>query len=71
MDELFESLTLIQTQKIDRIPLLLFNKHFWQRIINFEALVEEGTISEKDLALFQFVETAQEAWQKIQDFYSS
>lgn len=65
MDELFETLTLIQTRKMNPIPVLLFGKSFWTRVINFEALVAAGTISEKDLSLFQFVESAAEAWQII------
>jgi uncharacterized protein (TIGR00730 family) len=65
LDELFETLTLIQTKKVSPIPVLLFGRSFWQRIVNFEALVEEGTISSKDLALFTYVETAEEAWEII------
>jgi hypothetical protein len=65
LDELFETLTLIQTKKITSIPVLLFGRDFWQRIVNFEALVEEGTISAKDLELFTYVETAEEAWEII------
>jgi predicted Rossmann-fold nucleotide-binding protein len=65
LDELFETLTLIQTGKITPIPVLLFGRDFWQRIVNFEALVEEGTISPKDLALFTYVETAEKAWEII------
>ena len=61
-DELFETLTLIQTKKVDPIPVLLFGKSFWTRVVNFEALVDEGTISPKDLDIFQYVETADEAW---------
>lgn len=63
LDELFESLTLLQTRKIQPIPVLLFCERFWRRIINFDALVEEGTISQNDLDFFQFVETAEEAWE--------
>ncbi len=62
MDELFEALTLIQTGKAKRIPFLLFDEGYWRRIINFEAMVEEGVISADDLDLFQYVETADEAW---------
>lgn len=69
MDELFEVLTLMQTKKIERIPLLLFRKAFWKNTINFEGLVEEGTISAEDLNLIQFVETAEEAWDVICAFY--
>ena len=67
LDELFETLTLIQTQKVQPIPVLLFGQAFWRRIINFDALVEEGTISNKDLGLFEYVETAEEAWGKISE----
>lgn len=70
LDELFETLTLIQTKKIKRVPILLFGREYWQRIINFEALVEEGTIDAQDLKLFQYVETAKEAWDVIQMFES-
>jgi len=65
LDELFETLTLIQTGKVKPIPVLLFGKSFWERIINFNALVEEGTISAKDLELFTYVETAEDAWEII------
>ena len=61
LDELFETLTLIQTKKIKPIPVLIFGRKFWERIINFEALVEEGTVSPEDIELFQYVETAEEA----------
>ncbi len=62
LDELFETLTLVQTRKVNPIPILLFGRDFWERVINFGALVEEGTISPKDLELFQYVETAEDAW---------
>ena len=68
-DELFELLTLIQTGKIAPIPVLLFGRSFWERVVNFEALVEEGVVSEKDLGIFTYVETAQEAWDAVQRFY--
>ncbi|MGV6805264.1 MAG: LOG family protein [Ruegeria sp.] len=61
MDELFESLTLIQTGRMDRVPFLLFGREFWERVINWEALADAGTISDQDLDLFRFVDTAQEA----------
>ena len=65
LDELFETLTLIQTRKVKPVPVLLFGEAFWRRIVNFEALVEEGTISPEDLSLFHYVETAEDAWQHI------
>ncbi len=61
MDEMFETLTLIQTGRMRQIPFLLFGRNFWERIINWDALAEAGTISEEDLKLFRYVETAEEA----------
>ncbi|MBS3907426.1 MAG: TIGR00730 family Rossman fold protein [Syntrophaceae bacterium] len=69
-DELFETLTLIQTRKISPIPVLIFGREFWERIINFEALVEEGTVSPEDIELFKYVETAEEAWEIISRIYA-
>ena len=68
-DELFELLTLIQTGKIEPIPVLLFGRAFWERVVNFQALVEEGVISERDLGIFTFGETAAEGWAVVQHFY--
>ncbi|HBT02285.1 MAG TPA: lysine decarboxylase, partial [Citreicella sp.] len=68
LDELFEALTLIQTGRMDRVPFLLFGREFWERIINWEALSEAGTISPEDLDLFRFVETAQEAVHVIEEW---
>ena len=61
LDELFESLTLIQTTRMAPVPFLLFGETFWRNIINWEALSEAGTISAEDLDLFQYVETADQA----------
>ncbi|HHC29001.1 MAG TPA: LOG family protein, partial [Rhodobacterales bacterium] len=61
LDEMFEALTLIQTKKMKRIPVILFGREFWDKIINWEALAEAGTISPEDLELFDYVETAEEA----------
>jgi len=61
LDEMFESLTLIQTKRMKPIPFLLFGRAFWEGIINWQALADAGTISPEDLTLFQFVETADEA----------
>ncbi|MGB1234631.1 MAG: LOG family protein [Planktomarina sp.] len=68
LDETFEALTLIQTQRMDPVPFLLFGKKFWNDIINWDALADAGTISAEDLNLFQFVETADEALQAIADW---
>ncbi|MDO6730277.1 TIGR00730 family Rossman fold protein [Marinovum sp. 2_MG-2023] len=61
MDEMFEALTLIQTGRMERVPFLLFGREFWEKIINWDALADAGTIAAEDLELFRFVETAQEA----------
>ncbi|MEJ5976847.1 TIGR00730 family Rossman fold protein [Novosphingobium sp. PS1R-30] len=68
-DEFFELLTLIQTGKMQPIPILLFGGEYWNRVINFQALAEEGVINENDTALFHWVETAEDGWQKIVEFY--
>lgn len=65
LDELFETLTLIQTQRMEPTPVLLFGEAFWRSIINWENLADAGTISAEDLDLFSFVKTADEAWAKI------
>ena len=69
LDEFFETLTLIQTGRMERIPVLLFGKNFWSRVINLEALAEEGTISPDDADLFTLVDTAEEGWKVVADFY--
>ena len=69
LDELFEALTLIQTGKSRRRPVLLFGRDFWRRLIDFDLLVETGMISALDLQLFRFVETAEEAWEILDDEY--
>ncbi|MBI4056917.1 MAG: TIGR00730 family Rossman fold protein [Elusimicrobia bacterium] len=69
MDELFEVLTLVQTGKKEQFPIILFGREFWERVINFDSLVEEGVISPGDTNIFKFVEKAEEAWKIISDFY--
>jgi hypothetical protein len=65
LDELFETLTLIQTHKIETLPVLLLGREFWERAIDFELLVDEGMVAQEDLSLFQFVDSAEEAWDII------
>jgi uncharacterized protein (TIGR00730 family) len=67
-DEMFESLTLIQTHRMEPIPFLLFGRAFWERVVNWQALVDEGLISAPDLDIINFVETAQEAVDIIDRF---
>ncbi|NND40656.1 MAG: LOG family protein [Boseongicola sp.] len=69
LDELFESLTLIQTGRMQRVPFLLFGREFWHRIINWEALADAGTISANDLDLFRFVDSAEEALDVIDNWH--
>jgi predicted Rossmann-fold nucleotide-binding protein len=71
LDELFETLCLIQTGKARPMPVLLFDRAYWQRIVSFDALVEEGVVDARDLGLFSFVETAQEAWMRIESHYAA
>ena len=69
LDELFETLTLVQTKKAKLLPIILFGSAYWRRLINFEALVEEGAISPEDLDILHFVDEPQQAWDIIAGFY--
>jgi len=69
MDEFFETLTLIQTGRMDRVPLLLFGIEFWKKIVNFEALADAGTIAPDDLHLFTIVDSAEEGWEVVRRHY--
>ena len=69
LDELFETLTLIQTGKCRRRPILLFGREFWSRLIDFELLIDSGMISPGDEQLFRYVETAEEAWALLKAEY--
>jgi uncharacterized protein (TIGR00730 family) len=62
LDELFEILTLRQTRRVERLPVVLFDESYWRRIVDFEALAEEGMIAPEDLGLFGFADTAEDAW---------
>jgi uncharacterized protein (TIGR00730 family) len=70
MDEFFEALTLIQTGRMERVPVILFGKEFWDRAINLDFLAEQGTISPGDQDIISFVDTADAAWKIIADFYA-
>jgi uncharacterized protein (TIGR00730 family) len=70
-DELFEVLCLIQTGKIKPIPVLLFGRKYWERVIDFAGLVDEGVIEPDDLEIFSYVETAEEAWQLLEPVLSA
>ncbi len=72
LDELFEAITLIQTNKIGRFPIVLVGKKFWSGLLDWiqNTLLEEGNISEKDLKLFRVVDTAEEAIEHLNKFYA-
>jgi uncharacterized protein (TIGR00730 family) len=70
LDELFETLTLVQCKKAKPVPIVLFGSHHWKRLINLHVLVEEGVISEEDLDLFKYADTVDDAWNFIRDFYA-
>jgi len=69
LDELFDALTLRQTQRMQDIPIIMFGREFWQNVINFQYLADEGTIDDEDLDLFRYAETAEEAWEMIRQFH--
>src|SRR5690242_2375729 len=68
-DEMFELLTLVQTGKVRPLPILLFGKDYWNRVVNFEAMVEEGVVAPHDLDLIHWCEDAEEAWAFVQNYY--
>jgi predicted Rossmann-fold nucleotide-binding protein len=64
-DELFELLTLMQTAKMPVIPVVLVGRQYWNRVINFTVLVEEGMVAPADLDLFSYADDAEGAWQEL------
>ncbi len=70
LDELFETLTLVQTGRMEPLPILLFGESFWRSIVDWEALADAGTISAEDIELFSFVETAAEAFDILMNWQS-
>ncbi|MCC6246410.1 MAG: TIGR00730 family Rossman fold protein [Rubrivivax sp.] len=69
LDELFETLTLVQTRKSRARPILLFGRAFWDKLINFQHLIDTGMISPGDEQLIRFVESAEEAWEVLAEHY--
>jgi len=69
LDELFETLTLIQTRKITPIPVVLVGESYWRNMFNVDFMVEEGVIDIEDRDLFWFAETAEDIWGGLQDWY--
>ena len=69
LDELFVVLTLVQTRKARPVPIVLFGRDYWSRLLNLDMLVDEGAIAPEDLALYEVVDTPEEAWEVIRAFY--
>ena len=69
LDELFEVLTLVQTRKAKPVPIVLFGTDYWKRLVNFDVMIEEGTISKEDMSLFSYTDDPQVAWDTIKAFY--
>lgn len=69
LDELFDALTLRQTGRMQNIPIILFGRDYWQRVLDCQYLADEGTIDDADFDLFRYAETAEEAWAMIEQFH--
>lgn len=69
LDELFDALTLRQTGRMQNIPIILFGRDYWQKVLDWQFLADEGTIDDDDLDLFRYAETAEEAWNMIEQFH--
>ena len=71
LDEMFETLTLRQTHRMQPVPIILFGREYWSKIIDFRQMAEEGVISDDHLDLFSWAETPEEAWKQIVDFHNA
>ncbi len=71
LDEMFETLTLRQTNRMQPVPIILFGREYWSGIIDFERLADEGVIADEHLRLFSWAETPEEAWRQIVDFHDA
>jgi len=69
LDELFDALTLRQTNRMQEIPIILFGKEYWDRVIDFRFLADEGTISDRHLELLQYTDDPTQAWEMIESFH--
>jgi hypothetical protein len=69
LDELFDALTLRQTGRMQEIPIVIFGREYWERVIDFQYLADQGAIDDDDLDLFRYAETAEQAWEMIQGFH--
>ena len=70
LDEMFDALTLRQTHRMQDLPIILFGKEYWQNVVNFQFLADEGVIADDHLDLISYAETPEEAWKIISDFHN-
>jgi uncharacterized protein (TIGR00730 family) len=70
LDEMFETLTLRQTHRMQPVPIILFGHDYWSKVIDFQFLADSGVIADHHLDLFTYAETPEEAWQQILDFHA-
>ena len=71
LDEMFETLTLMQTHRMQPVPIILYGKSYWSKVIDFQYLADVGVISDHHLELFTYAETPAEAWQQILDYHAA
>jgi len=69
LDEMFETLTLRQTHRMQPVPIILFGREYWSKVINFQQMADDGVIADENLELFSWAETAEDAWKQIVDFH--
>ena len=70
LDEMFETLTLRQTHRMQPVPIILFGRAYWSKVLDFQFLADSGVIADDHLDLFTYAETPEEAWQQILDFHA-
>jgi uncharacterized protein (TIGR00730 family) len=71
LDELFNTLTLRQTERMQKIPIILYGRKYWQRVIDFQFLADEGVVRDEHIELFQYADSPQETWQIIADYHQA
>ncbi len=71
LDEMFDALTLRQTRRMQDIPIILFGRAYWQRVIDFQFLADEGVLTDANLKLFCYADTPEEAWNQIRSFHAA
>jgi len=69
LDELFDTLCLRQTRRMQAIPIILYGRNYWDSILNFPKLADEGVIDDDDLELISYAESPEEAWRIIAEFH--